>query len=120
MAIAAMHAFPHAVLAVLGALLGVEEQGDQTVDIGVNAQDDMAAAPAIAAIGTALGDIFFTTEAQAPVSAVSAGGMNHDRIHKLACFHGVSCSAKTKAAPEGRGLFNTDLASITLTPWPPP
>jgi len=79
---------PPPLAAVFGVLKGFEKERNQAVRVALGAQDYMTAATAIAAIGTALGDIFFAAEKlTAPLAAVSGGYMEHGRVDEAADFH---------------------------------
>lgn len=58
-------------------------EGDEVGGIGVGFEDDAAAVAAVAAVGSAAGDEFFTAEAAAAVAAVAGFGVDADLVNKL-------------------------------------
>ena len=79
------HLFPHAPFAALGGPVVPAGEVEQGVFVGVGDHDDAAAVAAIAAVGSALGDVLFAAEGDAPVPAVAG-------LHANCCFideHGL-------------------------------
>jgi hypothetical protein len=110
MTVAAMHFLALAVNSILGALLRIEKQGNETVGIGIGPKNHAAAMAAIAAVGTTLGDILLPAKAEAPVASTPTGHLDRHSIdefsilHDRACFRLAVTIPKTKkAAPKGRG-----------------
>jgi hypothetical protein len=78
----AVHAFAHAVVAVLGEKTGLVELIDEIVEVVAGLENDVAAAPAIAAAGAALGPIRFALKGDCTFAAVSRSRVNFDLIDK--------------------------------------
>ena len=85
-----------AVLAALGAKPPGKTVIGQGIQFGVGPQVDTAAIAAIAAVGTAEGNVFLPPEADAAVAAVAGLDPDDDLIDE---FHGVLCEPWTKQKP---------------------
>jgi hypothetical protein len=72
---------------MFGAALRAEVDVNQRVGVIVCAQDNVAAAPAVAAVRSAFGYKFFTAETGGSIAAVAGRGVEQDRIYKAPCFH---------------------------------
>ena len=70
-AVLAVHFSAHAVAARLSCELSFVAEIQKGVCTLVDAKNDIAATPAVAAVGTALGDIFLAAEGNAAVSAAA-------------------------------------------------
>ena len=70
------------VLAVFGDELVLVAEGKQGVASGIHPEDHIAAVPAVAAVGSAVGNIFFPVKGNGTVSAVARFDINSDVIHK--------------------------------------
>ena len=79
------HLLLAAVLPVLGELVRRVPVTDQVVDVGIDDDDDAAAATAVAAVGTAVGHVFFAQETAGARPAVAGSRDNADAVdeHKL-------------------------------------
>ena len=71
-----------AVSAVLGDELVLVTKGKKGVTAGVHAKDDASAPSSVTAVGSAVGDVFFPTEGNGAVSAVSCLYVNSNVIYK--------------------------------------
>ena len=94
-----MHLFPHAVPARFRLDDRLVEQIRQIIGMHVGAQDHIAAAAAIAAIGPAARDKFLAPETDAPAPAVTGLGENFDSIDKHFDARFVSPNVRTFRAP---------------------
>src|ERR1019366_5637315 len=74
------HLLLAAVLPVLGELVRRVPVADQVVDVGIDDDDDAAAATAVAAIGTAVGHVFFAQETAGARPAVASSRDNADAV----------------------------------------
>ena len=71
-----------AVAAVLSDELVAVFKCEQGVDTGVNAEDDASAVTAVAAVGTAVRNVFLAVERDRAVAAVACLNVNSDVIYK--------------------------------------
>src|SRR4051812_48307087 len=79
-----IHAFAHAVLAILSDETRLIVLADQVIQIVVSLQDHVTTAAAVAAARTALGPIFLALERNAAFAAVSRAGVDFYFIDKHA------------------------------------
>src|SRR5690606_30462547 len=70
-AVAAVHRTPHTVAAGFRAVVRPRREVQQGIERGIGSHNDIAALAAVAAIGAAFGDVFFTPETDAPIAAFS-------------------------------------------------
>jgi hypothetical protein len=66
----------------LGLVLGVKPEMQQGVVVPVRDQDDVAAAPAVATAGSALGDVFLPAERETAIAAIAGFDSNYDFVDK--------------------------------------
>ena len=78
----AVHAFAQAELAVLRDEARLVVLGDEVVQVVVGFEDDVAAAPAVAAAGPALGPILLALEGDAPFAAVAGPRVDFDFVNE--------------------------------------
>ena len=71
------------VLPVWSLMLARVSEVDQRIDVAIGDDPDAAAAPAIAAIGAALGDEFFASEGSASIAAVAGGDFDRRFIDEF-------------------------------------
>ena len=76
----------HTVCAVLGHEFSLVSEGEKGVRALVNAEDYIAAATAVAAVGTARGDVFFSMEGNGTVTAVACLNINFYIVDKHFSF----------------------------------
>ena len=103
----AIHALPESELAVLGDEARLIVLANKIVQVVVAFEDDVPAAPAVAAAGAALGTILLALESDAPLAAVAGPGVNPDFVneHKKrrgACLAVKSCPGRSTGS---RGHF---------------
>ena len=96
-AISAVHLLAHAVAAVLGPVVRVVGEVEQGVDGGVANEDDIAALAAIAAIGSALGDVLLAAHADGPVASLAGADEDCGAIEKQ---HGGVTSRERRVTNE--------------------
>ena len=89
LAVLAGFALAGAVHAVFGGVFALVAKIHQGGEIVVHLENDVAAVAAVAAVGAACGDIFFTVEGYAAVAAIAGLHGDAGLIHKRCC-HGAA------------------------------
>jgi hypothetical protein len=64
-------------------------QGHQGFQTGLDLHEDMASSATITTIWPTTGNVFFPTETDASVAAVTGAGKNFQLIYKQACLGGL-------------------------------
>jgi len=86
-AVAPVHLLPGAVDAVLREETRLEEDAQETIGMGAGTHDDVAAAPAIAAVGSAFRDVRLTAEASTSVASAPGAHLGGCRVYKGPRLH---------------------------------
>jgi hypothetical protein len=100
------------VLAALGFDDRLVEKAREVVLVLVGDHDDVAAAPAVAAVGAALRDELFAAEADAAPAAVAGLGVNFDLIDK---HRRALCRCRVGASKQKRGGWSSSSSSSSLS-----
>lgn len=69
-------------LAAFGPPVSLMTQSGQAIDSGHRAENHAAAVTAVAAVGTAFGDVFFSTKAETTVSATAGDYLDFNAVDK--------------------------------------
>ena len=95
------HPLPAARLAVFGEEPGGVENAEQGVDMTRGAEDDIASAPAISAVGAAEFDVRLAAEAGRSIPAPSRLDMDRQAIYKQTFLHARSSAGRTDGTDLG-------------------
>ena len=111
--------------AVFGMLTRLVIDGDERIYVWICLEDDMAAAAAVAAVGTAKGDTFLAPETGASVAAAAGEDIGSGRLNKFEAFQiaGASSSTRTRlpsfsnlTTPDFRAKSVSSRPRLTFTP----
>ena len=121
----AEHVRAHAVLAAPGLVPARVAKVDQRVQVGVGHREHVAAAPTVAAVGSAEFLEFLVAEGHAAIATIAGGNVDERFVNEFHDFKCRACSARRPETPKpraaglwpGPGFDEPQAVGVTLTRW---